>query len=784
MANYTWRLANPYSIARDPSQNAWSAGRTRDLLVIGPSEAGERRAFGQDDLPLWPVLVATSTGGLWQIGGSGASNVSDDLDHANFECLATGYQGAGHYFAGGQGCLYETDHTAPDPLRSWRRVQLPPYYDTQTVLGIECFDDPGRVVIELGAGWLFWGSPMAPGVYDWHIARDEAGKRASCSGLARAQPTYLGFPWRHAIATFLESPYNMPGFGVFESNELVIHAGSWIVPNASPLGPLHGARLGSSERHRTRVYAMFGEMEILLRSTDGGVSWSRALLKLGGAPPGVDIKTFALGGSPSPGGGPRKIGVSPELETVLAFGATRPLVSGDGGDSFVPLGGWWDAAGNYVQTTPHLHADVNALRFDSTDPLGRRLFILTDGGISMVTDWTSTGVDWRSDYNKHLTNLEFAGRADTGEYPLEYSGSLGCSYVARDSSSKLAKNFSDLIAAGGLQDNGNVLAKLDPVEPWCQFAGGDGGFNDFVNIDRPKGFRKLRGQPTSSIGALLLDTTFGGTRWHPVEALRWDFTSTVGLGPIPAPGADGVGAAVRFAAVSRPDRVGDTGEYVLAVAVQTTEDDYCEVYGLFLDVLGDIGWRLLWRSREKAFGSCVASWDGLATFVGTNGFGAKGRMFVIDTLAAIEGRNPALELSVNLPKGRPQRIQIGWASSYVGYATWAGAGRWTQLLRLDSLTWNPLTVPQDLFDGLAMFNERLATHVFLAGARRVYASEDDGSSWADISNGLPRAIHCTDLRALRDPRTSNRTLLLSSYGRSIWRADLDSSGSADDRQDH
>ena len=60
--------------------------------------------------------------------------------------------------------------------------------------------------------------------------------------------------------------------------------------------------------------------------------------------------------------------------------------------------------------------------------------------------------------------------------------------------------------------------------------------------------------------------------------------------------------------------------------------------------------------------------------------------------------------------------------------------------------------------------------VYLATDASVYASGDEGKSWQDVSSGLPKRPHCSDLRLVQDGDGTH--LYLSTFGRSLWRGDL------------
>lgn len=713
-----------------------------------------------------PLLAATSTGGVWHITDSLTRPVSDAWNNADCECLSHGPLAPSHYLVGGRNFLRHTAPNSSDPLAVWRPVQLPA---DDPVTMIVSFDQPPRVVIELGTS-LWWGDPSIPG-FAWRRARDEQGDQPALFGLAIASPTYLGFPWRHAIASFdLDSRELV--FGVFENSELVVHPAT-LASDVDPTS-LRSAtpRLESCASNRRRVYAYFGEGELLLRSADGGVSWERAALEIGAS--GEKFSSFIRAGADAPGGSPRKIGVSPTDEMVVAVGMTVPVVSGDSGDSFAPLGGIVDASGHYSGTTPHLHADVNALRFDPFDPSGRRLFLATDGGISMVSDWTAYGVGWRSDYNRNLTNLEFAGcgGGDESESQFQFWSTLGTAFVAPDKASRIENIRTQLIVSGGLQDNGDIAAQLHPqnLEPWHPLQGGDGGYTDFLGLEHFRG-AEIDGTPADEIGAMILHNSHGGQRGHRVNHTTWDYASYTARGPIPLPGSEGLAGATRVAAVDRPHVVNE--ECICAVAGNTPDDDRPEVYVLAIERNGDLKWRRLWRSASRGSVTAVASYDGLMIYVGieeTTLFGSpRGQILVLDTAQAFAGNNPVFETLVHdAGEGIVRRFAAWGSGDPFAYAIW---GQSTLLHFV--LDWRPLPAPtNDTFRGVAI-DPRDSDRLFLAGERQVYMSPDRGQRWTVASAGLPLAVHCRDIRVAEDPATGRRWALMGTFGRSVWRAEID-----------
>jgi hypothetical protein len=53
----------------------------------------------------------------------------------------------------------------------------------------------------------------------------------------------------------------------------------------------------------------------------------------------------------------------------------------------------------------------------------------------------------------------------------------------------------------------------------------------------------------------------------------------------------------------------------------------------------------------------------------------------------------------------------------------------------------------------------------------VYVSPDLGENWLQYNVGLPRSPHCSDLRF--GSLEGRQMLYLSTFGRSVWMADID-----------
>jgi hypothetical protein len=90
------------------------------------------------------------------------------------------------------------------------------------------------------------------------------------------------------------------------------------------------------------------------------------------------------------------------------------------------------------------------------------------------------------------------------------------------------------------------------------------------------------------------------------------------------------------------------------------------------------------------------------------------------------------------------------------------------LIRFNGQIWTTLPATKTW---VAFTVERVSGRLFAATERDVFASSDGGVSWSDASVGLPVAANCTDLR-IGDDGDGGRSLYLTTYGRSAWRAKI------------
>ncbi len=61
--------------------------------------------------------------------------------------------------------------------------------------------------------------------------------------------------------------------------------------------------------------------------------------------------------------------------------------------------------------------------------------------------------------------------------------------------------------------------------------------------------------------------------------------------------------------------------------------------------------------------------------------------------------------------------------------------------------------------------------LYVATDSHVYVTRDRGKNWLDASSGLPRRPHGCDLRFV-EQSDANAFIYLGTFGRSVWRAQL------------
>ena len=392
------------------------------------------------------------------------------------------------------------------------------------------------------------------------------------------------------------------------------------------------------------------------------------------------------------------------------------FVTGDGGRT------WRQDDANQH---PQIHADLHAIRFDPSDRSGRSFLIASDGGVCATFD---AGSSYESNYNASLTNLQFY----TTDGRRQWAGTLGVSYAIAG------------LVAGGLQDNGNQVAFLDPDRgptPWTAVDAGDGGVVTFVRS-----------------GVLLRNV---GLQPSPQPLKYSEFQADTGgwvdRGIIPItvnkPGATGGEAGLLNAGVAIVNQPIDRD--VFGARVEAIGYVGADVFALF-NPTGIESWR--WEfvgslpagTSITAAGSATSEQIFLGTFSGQ--IFRMNRNGAVDTSADRRHRpavahQPALRAQRHLHVSRcttrrstRRRVAGGSCGS-----TPTGHGA----VPADSSDGTPM--PDEVYYAIDADWTRTPPTLFAATDSTVLSSLDLGNTWTADSAGLPARTHCADLRYVLRP---------------------------------
>jgi len=721
--SFKWYQADSRAINYNPDLDAWRAGIVKDILL---TDGGA-------------VLVAAQSGGIWSVTESGTGVCLLDSDHPDMWCLAQGTLGDDHCYAGGD-TLFETDVSQTLPLLSW--VDLDPRDSLGRSLGtifrVVVLADQQIVVVgaEHGVYWskipaverpgclgALFGAKTTRGTYAW----TQATGLPSCwySGLV------AGPPGKTETPTLVAAPW---GDGDPKGDIWGYFVGDWVSG-----GNLHFTRadsiagfdphqmaytvLAAHAEDPQRMYATSsnpnGNLVAFARSDDGGYTWQSLPGTLSNP---TDTKTIydacinqgndhtrpcnALGAGFDRQGGHVAIGWR-----------AGPMLSTDGGDTFYSVDNGKE---------PHLHSDLHCLRFTGRGD-NEQLFIGSDGGVAVTRDFGQTYV---SSYNRELLTLQLLGTSGAREW-----------YGALSASAK----YPGLVATG-TQDNGNLAIDLTGGDGWAFVEGGDGRMMTFLANDTVFHYW---GDVLSAQLA-----THSGT----------DFTNR---GDIPYY-QDRVLSSVIFEPVEQPQRRDGDGRLQYGVCGMQSY-----VYALVGDANGDnTHWSYVaGLSLGLQTIAAVSSRNGYHALAGTYG----GRIFRVnpdDDLDVVEQLVQPLGGKESDPNRVINRIVI--ASDGLAFASYNATDSSTgSVLVWQGNSWQTVAkgFPNEFIYAMAIdVEDDSGPIVYVATDAKVYASADAGTSWVDVSNGLPRRPHCSDLRLVDDG--DGTQLYLSTFGRSLWRADL------------
>lgn len=758
-----WHQATLSGISIDERVGAWHSGHVSDVVELGDTPDA--------------VVIATETGGVWAVVGSGNGlPLSDTWETPDVEALAVGPDGPRHLFAGcskryssdadgAVGVLRETDPGAVAALLSWSVVPgFPP--DAGIVRRIVVLPARRTIVVACsaspnGTGGIFWAfipasrlSPGDPprGTYVWHAATFDVPCPTGFWDVAVASRTgRIERPQLEDPDDILVSAGGSGGGGLYTGHwmagELTFARAQVAYDDGTDAGPVFFMNCGTSSvsscSERPNVVWSItawpdGRLSSVQRSTDGGQSWTYCDSMMVDAAGPLDLLQTRVGEQ----GGDWNNRIAAHSGNVgmaalgWQYGTYLTLDSGS----------TW----RHVADPSHSHSDVHALLFtkDVPDSIGS-LLVGSDGGLLRVDLDRFLGGQpdaFSSDVNQGLPTLQC------------YSSLIRQFYGSAGASAALP-----VAVATGLQDNGNVMCTLQPLTPWRKVDWGDGGWNA-VLADGTL-VRNVMGEPVADAAGAI-----------PVTR--------------PAPDPGGVVGPVGEPVLVPTSRNAD-GSSMLAVCATGTS-----VYGLFGDgaTPPTHTFELLGTLPAGQTVTAVGSVLGFQVLVGTQA----GRLYVIDTAAGTVTEQP-----VQLPKTGPGRVMAGGAVvRVVGFAdgtqlvVLVGAVQTrtgpvspvpppplpllptTYVLSYGGASWSPtlgLGLPNEPIYGCTTVeapNTRLPRGVLVALDSTAYVSRDDGQTWQRAGAGLPVRPHCADLRYAANPTDIGGTIYLTTYGRSLWRADL------------
>jgi hypothetical protein len=728
-----WSQADVATILYDGNNNAWHAGIVKDILALRGGN----------------VIVATDSGGIWSVGEEGTGVCLIDSDKPDMWCLAQGPDGDTHVFAGGE-TLFETDVSQVAPLLSWNEVSITDS-DGNSVGTIQdiVVDIASRRIVVATAGGVYWATiPASSGsggcagcipslmgmggnapraAYAWVAAKGlPPGNFCALAIGPRVgrQPGIAAAAWGADVKSGLYGIFR----GSWDSSDNLVFQRAEIA-GTDPTQMCYTA-LASCANFPARMYATTsnnsGNMLALLTSIDGGAHWTVVPGAIENDPKQETIYTFCTGQGNDGGRPCNALGAGPISPGLVALGwRSGPFISTNGGATFRYVTPTLDTDPGDGSKYSHIHGDYHAMHFDVNDQNGR-LYIGSDGGIIRTDD---LGDSFVSAFNQKLLNLQLLGT--TGA--REWYGSLGCSPTVPG------------LVGAGTQDNGNLFTVLNAnPQSWTFLEGGDGRIMAFL-----------------ANGALV--HYFGDD--DRAQLSVWDGTNLQGRGVIPYY-QDRVLHSPAFERVESPSYRNAAGQLLYGVGATGSF-----VYGLYGDENGDnTRWSYLGSVPIGLdFVSAVSSRDGTVVFVGTYG----ARMFLI---------NPWNDLPVELvntaiskPSGDESFI-VHRIVTIDGRSAFASCNRSDRssgtVLRWDGDTWSPVVgdFPREFIYAMEADVTTDPPTIYAATDAKVYSSNNWGASWGDVSGGLPRRPHCSDLRYFQDETGSY--LYLSTFGRSLWVAQL------------
>jgi hypothetical protein len=708
-----WRVPffAPVSTWGKQEGGKWVAGRVQAILP----------------LPGGTVLAGTEASGMWLLpapsaaGAAQAESLSMSWADPHVLCISAGVHGTSHVYVGTASGLWETDTTAPDPLRTWNQVAAAPGVAVHSILVLA-----GRnlIVIATNAG-IHWSTIPSPGAaYTWQTI-------APVDVLAWLSLT--AGPAQSIVA------YRPPS-----AQPAAVFVGTWIGSvlswsNQTPAGPpgselaqvaarMTNGALASCAGSPGRVYLAVADTA----AADGSVSWLAVLRSENGGktwtkPYSQDLNFFkaTLGWQAERN---LAIAVHPIAADVVLLGARRTglLGSTNGGVD-------WDS-GRWNERTGDFHADVLCVVFDPTDPTGNRVWSGGDGGLFVSAD---QGVNWDSLRNSRFPTLMFGVDGTPATEALGVNPSPAHAHVI----------------VGALQDNG--IAVLNGLgASWGHMYGGDGQRTVWVGPDvlfvsvnddeqGDPGTRGLRWRVWNGGG-------FGGEHFSRPDAAS--YTPTLNFIPI-------------LEVIPYPIIWRDGG---LLVALATDDRSSNGIFGLVDQRPGtadDSGDRFRWV-RMTAFGDQgrgIGSFSGRHILVsGGDWIGAGvNQLYLLDSanVPIVRSLPPGISGTIRFPEFLSETSAVAVCDSGILYSP--DLRHWQLLAAYP----DPGIVP----DVLMLDRGPDPAHLYVGTVNGVWISRNLAQSWEQCG-GLPRIPQVTHLSST--PYPFGRFAYVGTWNWSAWKAEL------------
>jgi hypothetical protein len=744
-----WEETTDLSISSDAAQNAWHAGRIKDILLRSDA-----------------MFVAASTGGVWGINSQDfdapAGCTTDDVDNPNFNCMAFGPDSPLQIYAGcasmrlGAGAgtgLYLRG------LSEWRQIPIVDGFGipqlTDDIFRILVLPIHRVILLATMRGVFI---SFIPGAGEHAFAGIQSLPDGSYSGMCEGP--------NETVAVSLSGPNGGIFLGTWSGSQLIFSPAQ-MIPDPSQnngdidLTQVANTSLASCGSNRSIMYAVFASkvnnsIYRILRSDTGGASW-RPLRTLGNRVAESRLAPLAPDNQ-DPNFNDNMAGFTGHYTNCIAVAfhdsnevgigwANGPWLTSNASDVLTR----WTLAYESANSS-QVHGDIQTILFDPSDPSDNTIYVGSDGGVTFTLDRAGDG-GYQSRLSKHVRNLQFYSSTPPGKNGAtgETGGGISASPTVPG------------LIAGPTQDNGNLFCALESPDTkgWQTLDGGDGIVMRFLS------------------DGLLLSVSPNDNTPPPRRARlsRWNGTAFADPKEVPvtSPSASALSVFGDVQPVTKPSfTLPDTQKLLFAVAsTANAGGQLINAYGLFTDgTIGNAEWQLIatlpLQSGDSI--SSIASLNGHQVFAGTR----QGRVFSFAPF-----QRP-FELVVS-PADKGPVHDIVVVRDALAFALYDGPAT-KAILQSEFFNWDPLGSNENVARGvnlegsepyvaLIIDRETSPQTLYACTDTRVFVSRDEGNTWLLATTHLPSRVHCTGF-AVGAARPGGRYLYLSTYGRSVWQAKI------------